>query len=349
MEMDKKLIVDKIMEKSNYSGLVRSDVERIVDGFLKKGWDEEDIVKKTREVLRVNFSGFSGKKLYNWKDKGEEEVLKKHLSTRERYDFYGEVYGRLLGKFNGMEISVIDLGAGVNGFSYDMMRIDNSTTQDDKKTSGVEVHSSLRYPSKAELKLIGDIGNDRDGKTDRDSNNRDNRLIDAVKKSGKDSRKINNKNLRDVNYLGVEAVGQLVDLMNNYFEVSGLRKNGKAEAIHASLFEIEKIKKIISDMKKPRVVFMFKVVDALEKIERNYTLKFLDEIMPLVDRLVISFATESWFKRKKFFVQRNWLIDFINQKWHFVDDFNLGGERYFVIENGKSKGADESGLKTFDK
>ena len=77
---------------------------------------------------------------------------------------------------------------------------------------------------------------------------------------------------------------------------------------------------------------MFKVVDSLEKTERDYTKKFLKKIMPLCERVIISFATESWARRRKFFVNRKWLTEFINENWHFIDDFELGGERYLVVE-----------------
>ncbi len=256
--MDKEELIDKIMEKANYSGLVRSDVEKILKLYERKDLSDEEIVKKVREFLRINYSGFSGKKIFRWTDKEAEEILKKHLSTRERYKNYDEVYGRILRKLP-KEFSVIDLGAGVNGFSYNYF-----------------------------------------------------------KKYGK------------VNYLGIEAVGQLVNLTQNYFESEKLKS---ARAVHGSLFELEKVKKLIKEMPKPRVVFMFKVVDALEKVERDYTKRFLDEIMPLADRVVISFATESWFSRRKFYVQRNWLTDFIKERWQFTDDFNVGGERYLVVEN----------------
>jgi hypothetical protein len=116
----------------------------------------------------------------------------------------------------------------------------------------------------------------------------------------------------------------------NYFEKAKIKN---AKSIHGSLFERDNVLKLMKEMKGPRVVFMFKVVYSIEKMERDYKKIFLKEIMPFVDRVVISFATESWFKRKKFLVQRTWLVDFIKDcGWSFKDDFNLGGERYLVIE-----------------
>jgi len=42
------------------------------------------------------------------------------------------------------------------------------------------------------------------------------------------------------------------------------------------------------------------VIDSLEVIERNYSKKLLKEIVPLVDLVVLSFATRSLGKRSKF-------------------------------------------------
>lgn len=255
-------IIAKICEKKEFSMLPREDIERAFSKFERRETSGEDKVKLTRELLRKVFSGVAGKKLLNWDDKSAEEVLKKHLSTRERYEHYSEIYLRLL-KNLPKEISILDLGAGVNGMSYHFFE-------------------------------------------------------DAGKK---------------VEYYGIEAVGQLVDMVNGYFEKEKI--DGKM--IHASLFELGKLREIANSTKKPRVVFLFKTVDALEAVERDYTKKLLEEIVPLVDRVIVSFPTESWMRRKKFFVQRTWLIDFVRERWNFIDDFNLGGERYLVFENGEKR------------
>ena len=92
-----------------------------------------------------------------------------------------------------------------------------------------------------------------------------------------------------VNYLGIEAVGQFVELMNSFFEKEKI--NGKA--IHESLFELDKIKKIVKQVKDKKIVFLFKVIDSLEIMERDYSKKLLEEIVPMADRIVVSFATHS--------------------------------------------------------
>ncbi|MFZ1970787.1 MAG: hypothetical protein WAU65_01235 [Candidatus Nanoarchaeia archaeon] len=255
--MDKKEILDKIIQKKQFSMIPYEDIVRAFDQFDKDKYSDEEKVKFTRDLLRKTFSGFSGEKLLVNKERSSEEVLKKHLSTKERYASYEEIYERIL-KNLPKKISVIDLGAGVNGLSYDFF-----------------------------------------------------------KKVGK-----------EVNYLGVEAVGQLVTLVNNYFE----KEKIKGEMVHFSLFDPGKLDKAIKDMPKPRIIFLFKVIDSLEKGERDYTKKLLKEIAPLSDRIVISFATESWMRRKKFYANRKWLIDFIRENWQFTDDFEIRGERYIVFQ-----------------
>lgn len=256
--MEKQEIIDKIVQKREFSELPKADILKAFDKFDKDRYSDEEKVKLTRDFLRKAFSGFSGKKLFVYKDKSAEEILKKHLSTRERFEHYEEIYGRLL-KNLPKDISILDLGSGVNGFSY---------------------------------KFFEELG-------------------------------------KKVDYVGLEAVGQLSRLVETYFKKEKIKN---AEAIHESIFEIDKVKELLKDCKKPRVVFMFKVVDSLEKFERDFTKRFLEEIVPLADRIVVSFATESFMRRKRFYVNRKWLTDFIKEKWQFTDDFEIGGERYLVFE-----------------
>ena len=191
--------------------------------------------------------------------------------------------------YNGLnkEISVIDLGAGVNGFSYVFFNTLKGTPK------------GVREPA-----------------------------MQARSKK--------------INYVGVEAVGQLVELMNYFFNtLKGTRsKKIKARAFHLSLFEIDELKKLIKKQKKPRVVFLFKVIDSLEVLERNYSKKLLEEIVPLADKVVLSFATRSLGKRRKFSAQRSWIKKFIEENFEVLDNFELGGERYLIFQKIKEKKKD---------
>jgi len=131
----------------------------------------------------------------------------------------------------------------------------------------------------------------------------------------------------NVNYVAVEAVGQLVELMNFVFK----KNKVKGQAFHLSLFEIDKIKNLIKKQTRPRIIFLMKVIDSLETLKRDYSKNLILEIAPLAEKIVLSFATKSIGKRKKFSVNRNWILKFIKENYETLDDFELGGERYIIF------------------
>lgn len=250
-----KRVIEKIKEKREFSQLPEKDIELAFNNYSKRQTSEEEKIQLTKELLRKIFSAFISKKLLSLKDKEPEWILRKHISTRERLPYYRKIYKRILKDYKNVRI--IDLGAGINGFSYNF------------------------------LQKIG---------------------IRA-------------------DYIAVDSMGQLIQLMNLYFKKN--RING--EAIHLSLFEKEKIKKIIEKKKKPRIIFLFKVLDALESLKRDYSKELLNEIAPLADKVIVSFATESLGNRQKFKAKRNWIVDFIKENFNVLDDFEIGGERYLVF------------------
>jgi hypothetical protein len=246
-------LIQKIISRKEYSQLPMKDVELAFEKFDKEKYSDEEKIKLTRKLLRDVFSSFTSQKLLLKKSKDFEWVLKKHISTRERLPYYKEVYRRILKDSNG-NLSVIDLGAGVNGFSYEYFG-------------------------------------------------------------------------KKIDYIAIEAIGQLVDLMNEYFK----RQKFNAKAIHMSLLESEKIKEIIKKQKKPRVIFLFKTIDSLEMLEKNYSKKLLLKIVPLADKTIVSFAVKSMGKRERFRANRKWMIDFVKDNFKIIDDFEVGGERYIIF------------------
>ncbi len=257
--IDKNLI-KKLTQKKEFSKLPERDVEIAFKKFNKQFYTEKEKIKLVRDFLRKIFSAFGSQKLLSVKkieSKKEEWFLRKHLSTRERLPYYVEIYKRCLKRMK-KKISIIDLGAGINGFSYFYFE-------------------NLGY---------------------------------------------------DVEYIAIEAVGQFVDLMNLYFK----KHKKKAKAVHLSLFEVERIKKIIKDAKSPRVVFLFKVIDSLEAMEKDYSKKLLLEISKISNRVVLSYATKSMIKRKKFLAKRRWINKFIEENFNIIDEFEFAGERYIVFE-----------------
>jgi len=253
--MDEK-IFDKIIQKKDFSMLPVKDVERAFSHFEKRDTSDEEKIRLTRELLHKVFGAFTSRKLLSPKNKDAEWILRKHLSTRERLGFYEKVYKMVLKGFKG-KISVVDFGAGVNGFGYP-------------------------YFEKAGF---------------------------------------------DISYTAVESVGQLVNLMNAYFE----KNKFDAIAVHESLFNLEKIKNLVRKQKKPRIVLMFKAVDSLEMLERDYSKNLISGVAEVSERIVLSFATESMIRRRKFRVSRKWIVDFVRENFKVLDEFELGSEKFLVF------------------
>ncbi len=130
------------------------------------------------------------------------------------------------------------------------------------------------------------------------------------------------KNLK-INYFGLEAVGQLVNLQKEFF-----KGDKNFTFLHESLFNLEEIKKILKKDPNKKIIFLFKALDSLEMIKRDYSKELLKEIVPLCEKVVVSFATKSLGNKKKFFVDRKWLKDFINSNFKLIDSFEEGGEEY---------------------
>ena len=257
--MNKKDLIKKITEKKEFSNLPKTDLKIAFEKFYKEDNPDYQNIKLTRNFLRKVYSSFTSRKLLNLKYKDFKWVLMKHKSTKERFDFYDGIYSRVLKDFEkSKDISIIDLGSGVNGFSFEFLRKINS----------------------------------------------------------------------NVKYFGVEAIGQLVNLNNLYFKKNKL--NGKT--YHFSLFEVEKVLDLIKKQKGKKIVFLFKVIDSLEVMKRDYSKELLKKIVSYSDMVALSFATKSLGKRTKFRVQRGWILNFIDENFKKEDDFEFGGERYIVFK-----------------
>ncbi len=76
--------------------------------------------------------------------------------------------------------------------------------------------------------------------------------------------------LDDVDYVGVEASGQLAEHMNKYFD----KENFSARVVVGDLFDIEAVMKILKNATKPRVVLCFRLL-MLWKIWRGIFLRSL--------------------------------------------------------------------------
>jgi len=235
-------LIKKIKEKREFSRLPDSIIEKVA--MIMKG-----DVKKSRALLRKYFGVFLTNKVL----KGKGDLLKAHMSSKKRD--YEEFYGEIFSEIGGVG-SVIDLGCGVNGFSYEYLP-------------------------------------------------------------------------EGVSYVGVEAAGQVVSHVNDYFEKNGF----DGEVVHLDLFDVGKVVELLREQKKPRVVFLFQVVDALENLERDFSKKFILEISEECEWIVLTLPTESLGGRKKFAVQGKWLVGFLEENFLVKNILVRRGEKIIILKN----------------
>lgn len=118
-------------EKINKYFLTNGDKRKQLEQEYKKKQEKinkskifKEIVKEIREITGIIYGSFltnefSKKEKILKKIKTKEEVntlLKLHKSTRERYNFYNEVYSKIFEKFSPQKIA--DFGCGLNPTSY---------------------------------------------------------------------------------------------------------------------------------------------------------------------------------------------------------------------------------------
>ena len=232
-------LVDEVRRKREFSGLPESVVERALG-------ESSNDVREARKLLRKYFGVFLTNRIL----RGKGDLLDIHISSKKRD--YEKFYENIFSDIKGVE-SVIDLGCGVNGFSYEYL------------PKGVE-------------------------------------------------------------YVGVEAAGQLVDSMNSFFDENKF----DARAVCLDLFDLEKVVEILRKVKKPRVVFMFQVVDALESVKRNFSKELISEVMRECEVLVISLSLVSLSGGRKFAMGK-WVVDFLESEFRIESDFEMFGERIICV------------------
>ena len=257
MNLQNEKLVLEVKKKREFSQLSDSIIERVLNlSKIKNLSDEESKIKESRATLRKYFGVFLTNRVLKEKkfEKGEfESVLKSHKSSQKRD--YLELYKKILSDEN----SILDLGAGVNGFSY--------------------------Y------------------------------IIERVLK-------------RKIDYVAFEGVGQLVNKMNAYFTENKLFN---AKAIQGDLFDINGIIEILLKQKKPRTVFMFQIIDALEFLERDFSKELILEVSKNCEKIVLSFPLGSLGRQTRFKAKRYWILNFLEQNFLIRDSFILNGERFVVF------------------
>lgn len=110
-------IIKKVKLKKEFSQIPDSLVEKVLKRkeIIKK--DNENKIKLTRSYLRKYFGVFLTNKVLKVKD---ESILLSHISSKKRdYDL---LYSPLSNKIDSNVNIIIDLGCGVNGFSYKYLK-----------------------------------------------------------------------------------------------------------------------------------------------------------------------------------------------------------------------------------
>jgi hypothetical protein len=141
---------------------------------------------------------------------------------------------------------------------------------------------------------------------------------------------LNNK-FEGINYLGIEAAGQLVENMNKYFLNKGFEN---AEVRCMNLLEQEDVFNLIKESSSPRVILMLQVIDAMENLSKNLSKEFLIELKDTLgtkDLIIISMPMKSISGKKRFEADRAWLRNFLNDEFNLIDEFIVGNERIFRI------------------
>ncbi len=126
-DLDEDGAIREIMKKKEFSHLLEDDVWAVWRSFSGVE-DFGERIRLSRDLLRKMYTAFVSEKLLNLKDRDYLWFLKKHISTKERLDYYDEVYGRifdLIYRQRGggrLGFVVYDFGCGINGFSYEFLK-----------------------------------------------------------------------------------------------------------------------------------------------------------------------------------------------------------------------------------
>ena len=132
-------LLEEVKDKKEFRKLSEDLISRVLVKVSEKydvtdKKDQKKIVKETRARLRELYSAFrmrnftkKNRYLEEMKDWEDKEICKKilqvHLSTRERVDYYDDLYMKIRKHVDFK--SVLDLGCGLNVFSMPWMgRID---------------------------------------------------------------------------------------------------------------------------------------------------------------------------------------------------------------------------------
>ena len=127
--------------------------------------------------------------------------------------------------------------------------------------------------------------------------------------------------LKKVDYFAYDVSTKDCKFLKDYFSLMkkfGL--NGKAVAV--DLLHVGKMPKV-------DVCFLFKVLDSLEALERNYSYELFKKIDAKF--VVVSFSMKSIGGVSKL-KKRNWFINFLEKEKYSYESFETGNEVFYVVK-----------------
>ncbi len=135
----------------------------------------------------------------------------------------------------------------------------------------------------------------------------------------------------NISYTGVEAVGQITKNTNIFLEKN---KFSEATVQTGDLFDLEKVKKIILNSNSKKIILLLQVIDALEKVERNFSKKLLLEIKSCLkdcDILLISNPLRSISGKREFYSNRDWLKNFLEENFEVAGIYEMFEEEFIFL------------------
>ena len=134
--MYKEFLIQKIKQKKELRGLAEEVIERVLNSFLQKNPKLEQEITASKKLekssavetcvknVRALLRRVSGSFEIDNKDRENliaqnkiQEVLATHSSTKERLEYYDEIYNKIFA-ITGKPKTVLDLGCGLNPLSF---------------------------------------------------------------------------------------------------------------------------------------------------------------------------------------------------------------------------------------
>jgi 16S rRNA (guanine(1405)-N(7))-methyltransferase len=149
VNLDNTLATQKLDEIFRKQPKLRTQLSAVDPAKLEKNKDYKALIKKIRKELREIYGVFilnDYKKMHTFLDElkvdtENEDVIRKilslHQSSKERLEHYEEIFQKIFA-ITGNPKSILELGCGLNPFSYDMLGCKPTYTASDLNAKDLE-------------------------------------------------------------------------------------------------------------------------------------------------------------------------------------------------------------------